>query len=96
MYRVIDKIQGVTGGNSGIGGGYFTTTTITSSVQAQRLLALDPSFNKATFIESAIIPRGTTIFQGTAAKLGNLPGGGVQIYLEDISEIAFFGIKNLQ
>jgi hypothetical protein len=43
-------------------------------------LALDPSFNKATFIESAIIPRGTTIFQGTAAKLGNLPGGGVQIY----------------
>ena len=96
VYRVIDKIQGVTGGNSGIGGGYFTTTTITSSVQAQRLLALDPSFNKATFIESAIIPRGTTIFQGTAAKLGNLPGGGVQIYLEDISEIAFFGIKNLQ
>ena len=98
VVRVIDKIGGVTAGSttaSSIGSSYFTTTTITSSAQAQRLLALDPNFNRANFIVSAIIPRGTTIYQGIAAPLKGNPGGAVQIFVEDISEISFFGIKSL-
>ncbi len=92
--RVFDKIPGLTGGGSEIGGQFFTTTPITSSLQAQESLSLG-SFNQARFIESAVIPKGTTIYQGTAAQLGNLPGGGVQIFVPDISGVQFYGIQPL-
>ena len=93
--RVFDKIPGVTDGSSEIGGRFFTTTTITSSAQAQESLAL-AGFNQARFVESAVIPRGTTIYQGTAARLGNLSGGGVQIFVPNISEVQFYGIRQLK
>src|SRR5207302_1765660 len=68
--RVFDKIPGVTDGRSEMGGRFFTTMPVTSSAQAQEALALG-NFNQARFIESAMIPKGTTIYQGTAESLGN-------------------------
>ena len=92
--RVFSKIEGVGGrGKSGISGRFFTTENITSSEEARRVLALDPIFNEALFIEKVVIPKGSVIFRGKAAGLFGQPGGGIQIFIKDPSNISFFGIR---
>jgi RHS repeat-associated protein len=92
--RVFDKIPGVTGGNSDMGGRFFSATRMGSRAQAQRELALG-GFNQARFVESAVIPKGTVVYSGTAAPLGSLPGGATQIFVPNISEVRFYGIRPL-
>jgi len=94
VMRVFDKIPGLTSGTSDMGGRFFTTTRLASRAQAQKQLALG-GFNQARFVESAVIPKGTIVYSGTAAPLGNLPGGAVQVFVPNISEVRFFGIRPL-
>ena len=95
--RVFSRIEGVIGrGKSGISGRFFTTESISSSEEAIKVLALNPEFNEALFMGKAVIPKGSTIYIGKAAALFGQPGGGVQIFVDDVSNIAFYGIKPLK
>lgn len=95
--RIFSKIEGVVGrGKSGILGRFFTTEAIDSSAQATQILSLSPEFNEALFIGKAVIPKRSVIFRGRAASLFGQPGGGIQIFIEDPSNIGFYGIRPLK
>ena len=51
-------------------------------MQSQIDLALDPKWgNTATDVTEVTVPKGTTIYEGSAAPQGNLVGGGNQVYI---------------
>jgi hypothetical protein len=72
------------GGQAAQIGRYWTTDLFDSAVSATEELALNPSFgNTANRVVTGVIPKGTQILTGYAAAQGGLPGGGVQIFLQD-------------
>ena len=88
MYRVY-------GGEAGKIGKYFSITPQNGGLQSQMDLALNPSWgNTAEHVARAVIPKGTQIYEGTAAPqvirdsmgngIGILPGGGNQVYIPNI------------
>lgn len=72
------------GGQAAQVGRYWTTQLFDSAVSATEELALNPSFgNTADRVVTGVIPKGTQILTGYAAAQGGLPGGGVQVFLEN-------------
>jgi RHS repeat-associated protein len=75
LYRVY-------GGESQQLGQYWTTTLPASSGEATQTLALNPAWgNTAEQWVSIEVPSGTTLYQGTAAAQGTLPGGASQVFI---------------
>lgn len=70
------------GGDSGRLGPFWTRTDYTSASDARRYLAL-PSGNTATSRVIIQVPKGTTIYWCTAARLDAEPGGGEQVMFPD-------------
>ncbi len=72
----------VWGEEGGRVGSYLTRTRPTSATQALNDLALDPQWgNSRTFVTEVRVPPGTPIYEGTAAAVGALRGGGNQVYI---------------
>jgi hypothetical protein len=71
-------------------GGYLTTTTISSSASATSLLSL-PSV--PTQVANATILAGNPFYFGNVAPNFGFPGGGVQLWVPDPSNV-FFGVPN--
>jgi hypothetical protein len=66
-------------------GPYWSATPPAGPMQAQFDLALDPAWgNTATQTVSIKVPAGTTVYSGTAAPQGFLPGGGSQVYIPKV------------
>jgi len=81
----------VYGGNSGKVGSYMTRTPQNGTMQSQMDLALNPEWgNTATSVTKVTVPKGTVIYEGTAAPQGNLLGGGNQIYIPEVNA-SWFG-----
>ncbi len=79
LYRVISET-----GNPA--GSFWTRVKPTGSLQSVIDYALDQKWgNTATKLVTAKIPRGTKIFEGVAAKQGQLAGGGNQIYIPKVN-----------
>ena len=89
MYRVH-------GGKAGKAGSYVSRTSQNGGLQSQVDLALNPSWgNNATKVTKVVVPKGTTIYEGTAAPqiikdsmgntIGKLPGGGNQVYIPKVN-----------
>ncbi len=60
-------------------------------MQSQLDLALDPMWNNSCeYVTKVIVPKGTVIYEGTAASqsinggVGQLLGGGNQIYIPEV------------
>ncbi|MDD8048711.1 MAG: pre-toxin TG domain-containing protein [Thomasclavelia sp.] len=71
---------------------YMSRTPQNGGMQSQLDLALNPDWgNNATYVEKVMVPKGTTIYEGTAAPqiinggAGVLPGGGNQVYIKDVN-----------
>ena len=90
MYRVH-------GGTANEVGSYMSVTPQNGGLQSQLDLALNPEWgNTAESVTRVIVPRGTIIYEGTAAPqniydslgnvIGTLPGGGNQIYIPKVEE----------
>ena len=90
----------VYGGKSREVGSYLSRTPQGGGLQSQLDLALNPSWGNTTEnITKVVVPQGTVIYEGAAAsqyiydKLGNvigeLPGGGSQIYTPRV-EVEWF------
>lgn len=88
MYRVH-------GGSAGKVGWYLSRTPQGEGLQSQMDLALNPSWGNTTEnVTKVIVPKGTVVYEGTAApqaitdSLGNiigiLPGGGNQVYIPKV------------
>lgn len=88
MYRIY-------GGRSKKVGQYLSLTKPKGGLQSQLDLALNPKWgNSVNKISKVKVPKGTTIYEGAAGEqnlrdsmgniIGKLPGGGNQIYIEDI------------
>ena len=79
LYRVTSP-----GGNPT--GSYWTSTSPTGPLQSVIDSALDQNWgNSATNVFTAVVPAGTTIYQGLAAPQRGLVGGGVQIYIPQVN-----------
>ena len=90
MYRVY-------GGKAGKVGRYLTRVPQGAGLQSQLDLALNPSWGNTTEnVTKVVVPKGTTVYEGFAASqniydslgnvIGELPGGGSQIYISDVME----------
>lgn len=90
MYRV-------SGGSAGEIGSYWSTTPQNGHLQSQLDLALVPEWgNTVENVTSIVVPKGTTVFEGTAAPqyiydsmgniIGELLGRGNQIYIPKVGE----------
>ena len=73
------KVYRYHGGTSS-GKSYWYTPNLTSNPAAD--LAL-PAGNTYKYVDTYIIPKGTTILEGTVAPNFGQPGGGYQIYVPD-------------
>ena len=76
---------------------FMSRTLQYGGLQSQLDLALDPKWgNTAQYITQVIVPKGTVIFEGTAAPqvinggTGILPGGGNQIFIPEVDS-SWFG-----
>lgn len=85
LYRVY-------GGDSGKVGSYMTRIRQNGGMQSQIDLALNPQWgNTAQNVTKVTVPRGTVIYEGTAASqtinggAGQLIGGGNQIYIPEVN-----------
>ena len=83
LYRVY-------GGNAGKIGSYWTRTKPSGPLQSQLDSALAPQWgNSASKIVSMRVPKGTTIYEGSAASqstgVGQILGGGGQVYIPNIN-----------
>jgi hypothetical protein len=75
LYRVY-------GGSAAALGSYWTQTPPTGPLQARRDFALNPIWgNTAEHVSTIKVPAGTTIYEGYAARRGELVGGGSQVYI---------------
>jgi RHS repeat-associated protein len=72
-----------------VSGQWWTTEFYTSAAEASQKLAL-PVENLATRCVTGLIPKGTEIVISTAARVGSLPGGGIQVYV-DPKNVHIFG-----
>ena len=77
-------------------GRYMSRTPQNGNMQSQIDLALNPEWgNSARFVEEVLVPKGTTIYEGYAAKqiinggTGELAGGGNQIFIKEVKESWF-------
>ncbi len=78
LYRVY-------GGNAGPLGSYWTRTPPSGPLQSTIDSALDPAWgNTAENVNTIVVPKGTTIYEGTAAPQGGLVGGGNQVYVPKV------------
>ena len=88
MYRIY-------GGKSQKVGRYLSLTKPRGGLQSQLDLALNPKWgNSVNKISKVKVPKGTTIYEGVAGEqnlldssgnvIGKLPGGGSQIYIEEV------------
>ena len=88
MYRIY-------GGKSQKVGRYLSLTKPRGGLQSQLDLALNPKWgNSVDKISKVQVPKGTTIYEGIAGEqnlldssgnvIGKLPGGGSQIYIEEV------------
>lgn len=73
-------------------GSYMTRTPQMGGMQSQLDLALNPEWgNTAQVVTKVTVPKGTVIYEGTAAPqvinggAGMLPGGGNQIYIPEVN-----------
>jgi len=81
----------VYGGNSGKVGSYMTRVPQNGGTQSQIDLALNPEWgNTAQYTTNVTVPKGTVIYEGTAASqtinggAGQLIGGGNQVYIPEV------------
>lgn len=85
----------VSGGKAGEVGSYLSRTPQECGLQSQLDLALNPSWENSTEkVTKVIIPKGTVIYEGVAGPqnifdslentIGELPGGGNQIYIPKV------------
>lgn len=79
------RVWRVFGGGANQTGRYFTSAPQATSAAAQRALQL-PTENAATFMVEAVIPRGTTIYQGVVA---GSPSGATQIFVSNPGVVQF-------
>ena len=88
MYRIY-------GGKSQKVGRYLSLTKPRGGLQSQLDLALNPKWgNSVNKISKVKVHKGTTIYEGVAGEqnlldssgnvIGKLPGGGSQIYIEEV------------
>ena len=96
--RVLTKkttMYGIYGGKSQKVGRYLSLTKPRGGLQSQLDLALNPKWgNSVNKISKVKVPKGTTIYEGVAGEqnlldssgnvIGKLPGGGSQIYIEEV------------
>jgi RHS repeat-associated protein len=82
----------VYGGSSGKVGSYMTRVPQNGGMQSQIDLALNPQWgNTAQYVTKVTVPKGTVIYEGTAAAqtinggAGQLIGGGNQIYIPEVN-----------
>ena len=67
-------------------GPFWTRTKPKGSIQSMMDSALDPAWgNTAEKIATIKIPKGINIYEGSAAKQGNLIGGGNQIFIKNVN-----------
>jgi RHS repeat-associated protein len=86
LYRVIGS-----GGNPA--GSYWTRVAPSGPTQSIIDSALNPQWgNAATYQVRAIVPKGTTFYEGFAAPQGGLVGGGNQIYIPKVDPSWIQGI----
>ena len=79
LYRVI-------GPNGNPEGSYWTRNIPNGPTQSIIDSALNPQWsNSATNVVRAIVPRGTTFYEGVASQQGGLVGGGNQIYIPQVN-----------
>lgn len=89
MYRVY-------GGKESKVGLYLSRTPQNGGLQSQMDLALNSAWgNTAEYVSKVIIPKGTKIYEGSAAPqavtdnsgniIGHLPGGGNQVYIPNVN-----------
>lgn len=89
MYRV-------SGGKAGEVGSYVSRTPQGGGLQSQLDLALNPSWGNTTEnVSQVVVPKGTVIYEGTAAPqnitdslgntIGTLPGGRNQVYIPEVN-----------
>ena len=73
----------VSGGRGGPTGSYLSRTKSTSRAAAIENFALGPKTvgNTAEWISEVHVPKDIPIYEGTAAKLEGLAGGGNQIFI---------------
>lgn len=79
LYRVY-------GGKAAPVGSYWTRSPPTGPLQAKIDLALDPTWgNTAKHVSIIKVPAGTTIYEGYAARQGELIGGDSQVYIPSVN-----------
>jgi hypothetical protein len=86
----------VYGGEAEKIGRFLSATPQRGGLQSQIDLALNPEWgNTAEFVTQVVVPKGTVIYQGTAAPqiifggVGKLLGGGSQIYIPEVDSSWF-------
>ena len=90
----------VYGGKAREVGSYLSRTPQGGGLQSQLDLALNPSWGNTTEkTTKVVVPKGTTVYEGFAASqniydsfgnvIGELPGGGSQIYIPRV-EVEWF------
>ena len=72
-------------------GSYMTRVPQNGGLQSQIDLALNPEWgNTAQYVTKVTVPKGTVIYEGTAATqtinggTGQLIGGGNQVYIPEV------------
>jgi hypothetical protein len=90
------KLYRVYGGDAGKLGSYWSRVKPTGPMQASLDSAIDPSWGNSAkkWVEIAV-PQNTTIFEGfasgipikegTSVKVGELLGGGSQVYIQEVN-----------
>lgn len=77
-------------------GRFLSRTPQNGGMQSQMDLALNPEWgNTAEYVIEVVVPKGTTIYEGTAAQTiyggaGILLGGGSQVYIPEV-DASWFG-----
>lgn len=72
----------VHGGRAEKIGSYMSRTPQKGGLQSKMDLALKPEWgNTAAEVTTVMVPKGTVIYEGTAAPQGNFLGGGNQVYI---------------
>ncbi|QMV42440.1 RHS repeat-associated core domain-containing protein [Cohnella cholangitidis] len=82
----------VYGGEAGKVGSYMTRVPQNGGIQSQVDLALKPEWGNTTqYVTKVTVPKGTVIYEGTAAPqtinggAGQLIGGGDQVYIPEVN-----------
>jgi uncharacterized protein RhaS with RHS repeats len=79
----------VFGGGASVMGRFWTNASYTSGSAARTALQL-PAENATTMVAQGVIPKGTTIFQGTVA---GSPTGAAQIFVRDASVVRITAVR---